>query len=294
MKNLVEQLLAKEGFSPSECILADFLLKNFRLLAGMSTRQLAKETYTNSAAIVRFSQKLGFGGYTEFKVQFLAEMMERIRNPQVTDFSMTDRDTVQSLMDKVTGLEVEALRSTRGMLDAAQFMRALAMLSKAQHIDFYAMDENLNIAQMAASGFLMANKGTTVHPAMTMQYLSAAGMQKGHVGFFISRTGENRMLIDIAHLLRLRSVPRLLITSAPSSTLSLISTSNGRHSVFHAPSFQSVRPLRAMLVCLPLRLVASAATSLVAASCNTSTPMSVLPFSLLISVMVPLSTSLPL
>lgn len=219
MKNLVEQLQAKEGFSPSECILADFLLGNFRLLAGMSTRQLAKETYTNSAAIVRFSQKLGFGGYTEFKVQFLAEMMERIRNPQVTDFSMTDRDTVQSLMDKVTGLEVEALRSTRGMLDAAQFMRALAMLSKAQHIDFYAMDENLNIAQMVASGFLMANKGTTVHPAMTMQYLSAAGMQKGHVSFFISRTGENRMLIDIAHLLRLRSVPRLLITSAPSSTL---------------------------------------------------------------------------
>ena len=219
MKNLVEQLQAKEGFSPSECILADFLLENFRLLAGMSTRQLAKETYTNSAAIVRFSQKLGFGGYTEFKVQFLAEMMERIRNPQVADFSMTDRDTVQSLMDKVTGLEVEALRSTRGMLDAAQFMRALAMLSKAQHIDFYAMDENLNIAQMAASGFLMANKGATVHPAMTMQYLSAAGMQKGHVGFFISRTGENRMLIDIAHLLRLRSVPRLLITSAPSSTL---------------------------------------------------------------------------
>ena len=219
MKNLVEQLLAKEGFSPSECILAAFLLKNFRLLAGMSTRQLAKETYTNSAAIVRFSQKLGFGGYTEFKVQFLAEMMERIRNPQVTDFSMTDRDTVQSLMDKVTGLEVEALRSTRGMLDAAQFMRALAMLSKAQHIDFYAMDENLNIAQMAASGFVTAKKGTTVHPAMTMQYLSAAGMQKGHVGFFISRTGENRMLIDIAHLLRLRSVPRLLITSAPSSTL---------------------------------------------------------------------------
>lgn len=219
MKNLVEQLQAKEGFSPSECILADFLLENFRLLAGMSTRQLAKETYTNSAAIVRFSQKLGFGGYTEFKVQFLAEMMERIRNPQVTDFSMTDRDTVQSLMDKVTGLEVEALRSTRGMLDSAQFMRALAMLSKAQHIDFYAMDENLNIAQMAASGVLMANKGTSVHPAMTMQYLSAAGMQKGHVGFFISRTGKNRMLIDIAHLLRLRSVPRLLITSAPSSTL---------------------------------------------------------------------------
>ena len=123
---------------------------------------------------------------------------------------------------KKTPWLIIALRASREKtcaLLALAFVRALALLSKAQHIDFYAMDENLNIAQMAASGFLMANKGTTVHPAMTMQYLSAAGMQKGHVGFFISRTGENRMLIDIAHLLRLRSVPRLLITSAPSSTL---------------------------------------------------------------------------
>ncbi len=223
MKSLVEKLQAKDGFSPSECILADFLLKHFRLLAGMSKRQLAKETYTNSASIVRFSQKLGFGGYAEFKVQFLAEMMERIRNPQVEDFSMTDRDTVQSLMDKVTGLEAEALRSTRAMLDPAQFMRALDLLFMAQHIDFYAMDENLSIARMAASGFPMANKGTTVHTAMTMQYLTASSIQRDHVGFFISRTGENRMLKDIAHLLRLRSVPRLLITASPSSTLASLS-----------------------------------------------------------------------
>ena len=223
MKNLVEQLQAKEGFSPSECILADFLLENFRLLAGMSTRQLAKETYTNSAAIVRFSQKLGFGGYTEFKVRFLAEMMERIRNPQVGDCSMTDRDTIQSLMDKVTELEVEALRSTRTMIEPAQLMRALNILSKGQHIDFYAMDENLSIARLAVQGFLVANKGTTIHTAMTMQYLTASSVQKDHVAFFISRTGENRMLKDIAHLLRARSVPRLLITASPSSTLASLS-----------------------------------------------------------------------
>ena len=47
MKNLIEQLQAKEGFSPSECILADFLLENFRLLAGMSTRGKSVTSSTN-------------------------------------------------------------------------------------------------------------------------------------------------------------------------------------------------------------------------------------------------------
>ena len=72
---------------------------------------------------------------------------------------------------------------------------------------------------MAASGFIMANKCSTVHPAMTMQYLQATGAPKDHVGFLISRTGENRMLIDIARLLKMRGNPILLITGKKDSTL---------------------------------------------------------------------------
>ena len=65
----------------------------------------------------------------------------------------------------------------------------------------------------------MANKCSTVHTALTMQYLQATGAPKDHIGFFISRTGENRMLIDIARLLAMRRQHMLLITAAPESTL---------------------------------------------------------------------------
>ena len=63
--NLIKELQEKKGFSDSERTIADYLLKHSRLLPSMTTRQLARETYTSSAAIVRFCQKLGFGGYTE-------------------------------------------------------------------------------------------------------------------------------------------------------------------------------------------------------------------------------------
>ena len=225
MAGLVKQLQEQTGFSESECMIADYLLKNFRMLAGMSTRQLAKDTYTNSAAIVRFSQKLGFGGYTEFKVQFLAEMLQYVNRPHGAELKMTDRDSVHSVLDKVTSIEIDALKDTRAMLDPAEFMRALHLLSKTEHVDFYAMDNNLDISNMAASSFIMANKCSTVHAAMTMQYLQATGAPKEHVGFFISRTGENRMLLDIAHLLKLRGNPILLITASPESTLASLADS---------------------------------------------------------------------
>lgn len=217
--NLIKELQEQQDFSDSERTIATYLLQHSRLLPSMTTRQLARETYTSSAAIVRFCQKLGFGGYTEFRVEFLAQMMKYLEQPYGVELSVTNQDSVHSILDKVTRLEIDALQETYQMLDTKEFVRAFAILQKTQHIDFYAMDNNLDIANMAASSFIMANKCSTVHTAMTMQYLQATGAPKEHVGFFISRTGENRMLIDIAHLLKLRGNPFLLITANQESTL---------------------------------------------------------------------------
>ena len=219
MKGLIKQLQEQEGFSESERMIATYLLAHFRNLPGMSTRQLAKETFTSSAAIVRFSQKLGFGGYTEFRVKFLADMMRYMERPHGDELAMTDKDSVHSILDKVTSIEIDSLKETRAMLEPGDFVRALTIINKSDHIDFYAMDNNLDIANMAATGFIMANKCSTVHPAMTMQYLQATGAPKEHVAFFISRTGENRMLLDIAHLLKLRGNPIIVLTAVTQSSL---------------------------------------------------------------------------
>ena len=93
MTNLIKILQEQKDFSETEIMIATYLLANFRKLAGMSTRQLGKNTYTNSAAIVRFSQKLGFSGYTEFRVQFLAEMMQYINHPKGEELVVFPRET---------------------------------------------------------------------------------------------------------------------------------------------------------------------------------------------------------
>lgn len=204
MTNLIKILQEQKDFSETEIMIATYLLANFRKLAGMSTRQLGKNTYTNSAAIVRFSQKLGFSGYTEFRVQFLAEMMQYINHPKGEELVVSTKDSIHSLIDKVTAIEIDTLKETRNMLNPE---------------DFYAMDNNLDIARIASAGFIMANKCSSVHSPMTMQYLQATSASKDHLGFIISRTGNNRMLLDIARLLKLRGISFILITASPKSEI---------------------------------------------------------------------------
>ncbi len=217
MARLLQKLQEKEHFSQTECVIADYLMEHYREVAAFSTRQLAKETFTSSAAVVRFSQKLGFEGYAEFKLKFLTEMTQYASEPKELFFS--EKDTIPSLIDKTFHISTGALKETRENMDSASIMRAIHLLNTTRHIDFFAMGNNLYLAQMMADTFVMVNKYSTVHSSMSMQYLQAFDAPKDHLGFIISRTGENRMLLDIARQLHEQGNPILLVTAVPKSSL---------------------------------------------------------------------------
>ena len=221
MSGLLKKLNDKSQFSDTEKVIADYILENFRELVNLSTRQLAQKTFTSSAAIVRFSQKLGFEGYTDFKTKFLAEMMQHISEPK--EKFISDKDTINSIVEKVLSIEVGALKDTYENINSSRYVRALNYLTKTDHIDFYAMNSNLNIAKLAAESFIMANKYSTVHTSMTVQYLNSYNVPKSHIAFIISRTGENRILSGIAKILHEQEITIFCITSQAKSTIANLS-----------------------------------------------------------------------
>ena len=147
------------------------------------------------------------------------EMMQYINHPKGEELVVSTKDSIHSLIDKVTAIEIDTLKETRNMLNPEDFLKALNLFIKSKHIDFYAMDNNLDIARIASAGFIMGNKCSGGHSPMTMQYLQATSASKDHLGFIISRTGNNRMLLDIARLLKLRGISFILITASPKSEI---------------------------------------------------------------------------
>ena len=234
MSSLLRRMREKDGFSDTERAIAAYLLDNYRELSVMSTRELARRTYTSSAAIVRFSQKMGFEGYPEFKVKFLAEMLQSRSGPK--ERFITGRETVPEVMEKVLLMGSNALQETHEGLDQADVNRALHHLRHAGHIGFYAMGDNMNLARIAASNFIMVGKYVSVHDSLSLQFLEAYAPPKEHVGMILSRTGENHLLKKIAGRLSDNGNPVICITAAPKSTLAgLASTVPTWYAVWLAP-----------------------------------------------------------
>ena len=222
MTGLLGKLSDKTSLSDTEQVIAKYIIENYRELINCSTRQLAKKTFTSSATIVRFSQKLGFEGYTDFKTKFLAEMMLHRAEPH--DRFVTNRDGINLIIEKVTSIELNAIKETSERINQAQFVKAVNYLRSAEHIDFYAVDNNQSVANIAAECFITAGKYSTVHTTAKIQYMQARNTPKSHVAFLISRTGENRLLIDIAKILNEKSIRTITVTANQNSTIAELST----------------------------------------------------------------------
>ena len=216
---LLKVLQDRKRFSITEQSVIDYALAHPEEISGLSARQLGERAFTSSAAVIRLCQKLGLSGYAEFRVRFASEVVRDLAEGRTLDKSITNKDTIRSIMDKVARIEADALEETRSGVDPAIIMRTTFLLEHAEHIDFYAQDNNIMLAQFASYCFMHAQKYSTVHTMTNIQYLQSLSTPATHVAFIISRTGENRQLIEMARNLRKQKNSIILLTSVEKSTL---------------------------------------------------------------------------
>ena len=223
--NELNELKQMNKLTSTEQGIVNYILTYPEELEKISSRQLAELTYTSPATVVRICQKLGFSGYSEFKIKYLQEVNQTPRMDQINRTNpITSEDSLHRIVNKVAALEITAIEQTKKGIDLDQLNRVSELLNQATCIDFYAFDNNLHLAKNACSHFLYAGKQAVIHDSSNAQFMQAFASVEGHVAIIISRTGENPMLYRIANVLHERKIPLLVLTESRHSSLAKIST----------------------------------------------------------------------
>lgn len=223
--NELNELKRMNKLTSTEQGIVNYILTNPEELEKISSRQLAELTYTSPATVVRICQKLGFSGYSEFKIKYLQEVYQTPRMDQINRTNpITSEDSLHRIVNKVAALEITAIEQTKKGIDLDQLNRVSELLNQATCIDFYAFDNNLHLAKNACSHFLYAGKQAVIHDSSNAQFMQAFASVEGHIAIIISRTGENPMLYRIANVLHERKIPLLVLTESRHSSLAKIST----------------------------------------------------------------------
>ncbi|MDU6791843.1 MAG: MurR/RpiR family transcriptional regulator, partial [Anaerococcus sp.] len=72
----------KEKFTQTDLLIIDFIINNEDKKLDLSINDLAKKCLTSRTSILRFSKKLGFDGYSEFK--YFLNKKEEVEKPEKT------------------------------------------------------------------------------------------------------------------------------------------------------------------------------------------------------------------
>ncbi len=189
---------------------------------------LARESFTSPATVVRLCKKIDIRGFTRLKV-LLAEEIKYFQDMKLNLLDSTTiekDDTPRAVIEKITNIAVKTIEETRVLVNEKQFMKVVKLLEKAVIIDFYGVGASHIVAMDGLFKFMRIGKNVITYQFYDRQYVQAVNSDASHVGIIISYSGETKEMLQIAGILQKNGTPVVAVTSCGENSLNRIADYN--------------------------------------------------------------------
>lgn len=224
LMSIMEQMKHMEQFSESEQQIIRYLLNSPETILDVSVRELAQVCYTSPSTVTRLVNKLNDNkGFNHFKATFFNEMNTASISASNQELEFTSGENAYSIIQKVSSIEIATIEQTKQSIDYEALARISNLINASSQVQFFGFDNNLNIAKNALYRMMSIGKQVVIHDATNAQFYQAISSPAKSVAIIVSRTGENRKLVDLLQILGERKIPRIVLTPVKDSSVGKLS-----------------------------------------------------------------------
>jgi len=137
--------------------------------------------------VIRFCRSLGFLGLADFKLKFASSLTGAI---PVRHSQVRISDSTHDLSAKVIDNTVSAILKFRDQVDVRSLDRAIALVSRAKRVEFYAMGNSRVVALDGQHKFFRFRIPTALYGDSHLFILAADLLQPGDLVIAISNSGD--------------------------------------------------------------------------------------------------------
>ncbi|WP_028991727.1 MurR/RpiR family transcriptional regulator [Thermoanaerobacter thermocopriae] len=208
------------NLKPSERKIAEYIIENADKISDLSVAELAKNSNTSEASVVRFCKSLGYKGYQDLKIKIAADYTYKTKSIQ--GFVNID-DDINTIIVKISKNNMDSIEKTMDMLDRNEVERAVIAILNANKIDIYGVGASAIVAQDMLQKFMRINKSCTAYSDSHMQLASAANLRQGDVAIGISYSGQTADTVDALRLAKNSGATTICITRFGNSPITEVS-----------------------------------------------------------------------
>ncbi|AGH81521.1 sialic acid utilization regulator, RpiR family protein [Psychromonas sp. CNPT3] len=216
-KNLLVRLRSNiEPLSKKLKIVADHILENAHDVQFQTITNLARNTQTSEATIVRFCRDMGYKGYSDFRMALAIDLSQ--------NFNLNKPVFEGDISDVSAQCAVTSLQDTAKLLDRGSLQRICKLVHDAQFISCVGVGASSIVGRYLAFRLLRIGKKVIMYEDTHLAAMNAVCCRPGDLWFTISSSGSTKEVIHAATQAFLRQVPVVTFTNINPSPLSAVSS----------------------------------------------------------------------
>lgn len=213
---LSSQLLLKSGIhvselSKSQIAVHEYVTSNAEQMIYSALAQLSAVLKVGEATIVRYCRKLGFNGYTDFKLELF-----RIVS-QINDASNT------SYIEQITDNMTKAIIETKQIIDEEKINKAAQLIDSSKRVYIVGQGLSQQTAMDVFSRFTRIGIDATIVTDSHFSYMYSALHDSDTVTLCYSFSGETFEVLKTAKIAKENNSKIISITNYETSELSELS-----------------------------------------------------------------------
>lgn len=209
-----EILLKIRFFLPTlpraEKAIAQALAEHPEAITYMTLAEIARESGSSDASVIRFCKRMGYSGYTAMQ-QDMKRMLEEDSSPREEDLRVCENDSIFEIIKKVYQSNVQTLTDTMA-LAGEECERALEALLKAKSIHFFGAGDAHAVCQLSYMKFKRLGIPCSAEGDVMLQMITASNMSKGDVAIAISYDGRSKNVVEALRIAKQMGATTISIT----------------------------------------------------------------------------------
>lgn len=217
----VIEKLNEDIFTDAEKQVVEYLLDHLDDLAMLSINDLAKNSYTSNATVIRVCHKVGIQGYRQLKLALLKELQASKFVIHKVDYTIPFQsyETTDEIMQSMFSLYQDSIKHVHHSLDVKTLKQIAKCCVMKKRIFIYGHGDS----QITALNFMNKLVKINIFPILATEYNEeiyiSQQMQRGDFALFISYSGDSATLHDCMKILNEKNISTALITANEKSIL---------------------------------------------------------------------------
>ena len=187
----------------AEKAIASALLENPEAITHLTLAEIARESGSSEASIIRFCKRMGYDGYSSMKEDFIRALAEGM------EIHSEDIKVSDDMM----------LSDTLVLADDENYEKALDALLKAREIHFFGVGDAFAVCQLAYMKFGRLGIPCSVHSDVMLQMMTAGNLTSEDVALAVSYEGRSRNVVEAMKIAKERGAVTISITKMNKSPL---------------------------------------------------------------------------